>query len=37
MERGSKFCQNRSLSVLRAVLKGAPVLGKDVTEYTLGC
>ena len=34
---GGKFCQNCSLSVLRAVQKGAPVLGKDASEYTLGC
>ena len=37
MEMGGKFCQNRSLSVLRAVQKGAPELSKDATEYTLGC
>ena len=30
---GGKLCQNRSLHVLRATQKGAPVLAKDATEY----
>ena len=37
MEKGGKFCQNHSLSVLRAIQKGASGLGKDATEYILGC